>query len=207
MDFENYSEIRATLFDADGVLTLAEEFFSQTYARSRGMDPKSFDQFFKEQFPAARLGRADLKELIAKNQDIWQWDGQLDDLLAQWFKSEDVRNQPLLDYIQTVRAKGIPCYVATNQEKYRGEYIKSVMFAGQFDGYFISADMGTAKPEPSFFRAIIESLQAQDSTLKAENIAFFDDTQNHVDAAASLGLAASLYTSLDDVKAVFENSR
>src|SRR5690242_10916855 len=89
-------QIKAILFDADGVLTLPEEFFSQVYARSRGLDPEPFETFFKTQFPAARIGKADLKELVQQTSELWQWEGSIDDLLRLWFETEAVRNEPLL---------------------------------------------------------------------------------------------------------------
>lgn len=194
------ASIRAVLFDVDGVLTLTDQFFSQAYARSRGMDHRDFESFFKEQFPAARVGRADLKDLIAAPNHVWQWDGEPDELLEQWFKTEDVPDEALLAYIQEIRARNIPCYVATNQERYRGEYLRNVMLAGRFDGYYISADLGTEKPEPGFFRAILDDLLA--AGIDAGSVAFFDDTQANVDAALGAGLRAHRYTSIEDVRAV-----
>lgn len=141
------NKINVALFDVDGVLTLPTEFFAQKYARERGLGHSHFDRFFGDHFPGARIGKADLKELIASNQEIWQWTGDPDELLEQWFKAEDERNHALLDYIQIVRSRGIACYVATNQERYRGQYIKNVMLTGQFDGYFVSAEMGIEKPD------------------------------------------------------------
>lgn len=134
--------IKVALFDADGVLALPEEFFSQIYARSRGLNIEPFDKFFKEEFPSARMGKADLKELIAANQDVWHWSGNVEELLAMWFQSEDVKNEPLIEVIRKVRISGLPCYLATNQEQYRGDYIRNVMFKDIFDGYFISVEMG-----------------------------------------------------------------
>lgn len=198
------ANITVALFDADGVLTLPEEFFAQVYARSHGLHPDRFDKFFHEQFPAARVGKADLKDLITQNKDVWQWNDEPEKLLTQWFQAEDVRNQELIEYIQKVRSKGILCYIATNQEKYRGEYIKNVMFANQFDGFFISAEMGMEKPEPSFFTSILDTLQGSNPTLTADNIAFFDNSQSHVHAAASLGIGSYLYTNIDDVKTILK---
>jgi len=58
---------KVILFDADGVLTLPEEFFSQVYAHSRGLDPESFDEFFKTKWRPIVTGQKDLKEAIQEN--------------------------------------------------------------------------------------------------------------------------------------------
>ncbi len=194
------SKIKAILWDADGVLNLPEEFFSVIYAKSRGMDPAIIEPFFKsEEFKAATAGQADLKELLAKDLSLWQWQGSVDELLNLWFTSEDIRNEPLIKYVQELKQKGMPCYVGTNQEKYRGEYMKA-MFKGDFDNVFVSADLGVAKPDPKFFEQILAAIK-----LPAENLLYFDDTQSHVDAAKKLGIQAHLYQSLDHIKQVLGN--
>lgn len=98
--------ITTVLFDADGVLTLPEEFFVQAYARSRGLDPTRFDVFFKEHFPAALVGKADLKDLIRSDSQLWQWHGAAEDLLSTWFKAEDARNAPLIKVVDGLRTQG-----------------------------------------------------------------------------------------------------
>src|SRR5690606_22270560 len=130
------------LFDADGVLTLPEEVFSIVYSRSHGLDPKPFEEFFRTDWKPIVTGKVDLKESIASNPGLWQWPGEIDDLLKYWFETEDVRNQELIEIIHQLKDAGVPCYLATEQEKYRGEYMKNVMFKDLFDGYFVTAELG-----------------------------------------------------------------
>lgn len=93
-----------------------------------------------------------------------------------WFETEDVRNDELLELVNKLKAKGIPCYLATEQEKYRGEYMQNVMFKDAFDGYFISANLGVTKTNPKFFEMIIEQLQQKHPELAPQDITFFDDS-------------------------------
>ncbi len=192
--------IKAILFDADGVLTLPEEFFSQVYARSRGLNSQPFENFFKEQFPAARIGKADLKQLIEANPELWQWQGTVDELLELWFNTEDVRNEPLLKVIQDIRKKGTPCYVATNQEKYRGQYIKNIMFKDAFDGFFISAELQAEKPNQEFYEKTLAKLQQNIPGIQAGEVMFFDNSKTNVKAASSAGLLSYEYHELQDVE-------
>lgn len=74
--------IKAVLFDADGVLTLPEEVFSIVYARSRGLDLKPFEQFFRNDWPAIVTGKKDLKQSIVEKPELWQWSGSIDGLLT-----------------------------------------------------------------------------------------------------------------------------
>lgn len=195
--------MKVGLFDADGVLTLPEEMFSQIYARTHGMNPERFSQFFQQQFPAALIGEADLKELIDLNRDVWQYDGDIDVLLDEWFAGENIRNEELLGFIKGLRANGTPCYLATNQEKYRGAYMKEKMFAGEFDGFFISAELGVKKPNVAFYQKVLEQLQQTHPGLQARDILFFDDTLDNIDGALQLGIDAHYYEDFDQVKDAF----
>jgi putative hydrolase of the HAD superfamily len=190
------------LFDADGVLTLPEEVFSIVYARSHGFDVEPFEQFFRNDWQEIVTGKKDLKESIAENQELWRWDGSPEELLKFWFETEDVRNEELLEIISKLKAKGIFCYLATDQEKYRGEYMQSVMFKDIFDGYFISASLGVTKTNPKFFEMIIEQLQQKYPELRPQDITFFDDSQSKVDTACSVGINGQLYKDIEQVKAL-----
>lgn len=191
--------MKVILFDADGVLTLPEEVFSVVYARSHGLDPMTFENFFKTEWQDFVLGKRDLKEHIRSNTDLWKWDGSPDQLLEYWFKSEDIRNNEMIDLVKQIRQSGTPCYLATEQEKYRGEYMKNVMFKGLFDGYFVTAELGIKKSDPKFFKKIIEVLNVE-----SEEVLFFDDSQSKVDAAKSVGINAHLYTGVSEFKQVVQ---
>ena len=191
---------RVILFDADGVLTLPEEVFSVVYARSHGFDVEPFEQFFRNDWQEIVTGKKDLKESIAENQELWRWDKSTEELLKFWFETEDVRNEELLELVSKLRAKGILCYLATDQEKYRGQYMKNVMFKDLFGEYFISADLGVTKTNPKFFEMIVEKLQQKYPELLPEDITFFDDSQPKVDTACSVGVRGQLYTDIKQIK-------
>lgn len=196
------SNYQAILFDADGVLTRPKELFFNIYARYRGLDPAPFQDFFNEQFPAARVGQADLKTLLLANNDLWQWQGEIDDLLTLWFESENKRNEPLLELVHTIRASGIPCFIATNQEKHRAMYFKNIAFKQEFDDYFFSADLGFEKPELQFFEHIIDHLQKQWGVTYPNSIAIVDDSFINIEAAKQTGLTAFKYKTVKQIQEV-----
>jgi FMN phosphatase YigB (HAD superfamily) len=194
--------MKIILFDADGVLTLPEEFFSVVYARSHGLDPEPFEQFFRNDWKPFVTGKADLKESIAANPQLWQWDGDADGLLKFWFETEDVRNDELLNLIREIRAQGTACYLATEQEKYRGSYMREIMFKDSLDGCYVTAELGVSKTEPAFFQAIIQDLQGKYPELEAKDILFFDDSQSKVDTACSVGIDGRFYTGVEQVRSI-----
>ncbi len=193
-------EFKVVLFDADGVLTVHKESFSALYAREKKIEYSAFRAFFQGEFQQALVGKADLKALVQKHEDLWRTDGDVDGLLDRWFKVEDTRNEPLLQKVAELRRAGIPCYLATNQEKYRGSHITNSMFKDEFDGYFVSAEVGSKKPSREFFLAVIDAITAKHPSVNPADILFIDDSPEHVEGAVAVGINAHLYKSIDQVE-------
>lgn len=196
------TKVKVVLFDVDGVLTTHGETFSSRYARERGVDYAPFRTFFQGEFQKALVGQADLKQLIAQHEDVWQTGGDIDGLLQRWFTSEDVRNEPLLQEVAKLRQAGMPCYLATNQEKYRGEYITNTMFKGEFDGYFVSGVVGYKKPSHEFFIAAASAIAENHPGVEPQDILFIDDSPEHIGGAREVGLNAHLYERVSQVRAL-----
>lgn len=186
--------IKVLLFDVDGVLTSGGPF-SKHLAQDYGISPEVTSAFFKEKLPACLIGNADLKEELLAYLQQWGWQQSVDDFIQYWFKSEHNIDEPLIEAIQDVRQRGIPCYLATNQEKYRTAYILEQMgFAEKFDGMFSSGHIGYAKPQRAFFMYVLSQLNG----IEANEIFFWDDTPANVAAAREAGLQAEIYTSFAD---------
>ncbi len=182
--------IKIVLFDVDGVL-LNGEMFGAQLERDYGISNDVLQPFFKGPFPDAIVGQADMKQLLKPYLETWGWKGGVEDFVDYWFKAEHVIDQPLIDYIETLSASGIGCYLATNQEKYRTAYILEKMgFEHIFDGQFVSSEMGVKKPDPAFFERVVQELQPHD----AEEILFWDDRLENVEAARASGINAEVYT-------------
>ncbi len=183
------------VFDVDGVLVTPDEPFSWKYARDNNLDRAMFRRFFSGEFQDAIIGKADLRQLLQKNLDMWQWNGSVDELMYLWFESENVPDHAMLDIVRRLRAEGVGCYFATNQEAYRAQYMRGVMFDHDlFDGDYVSADMGFKKPDPQFFHYVINDLQTKHPGIKPSEILFIDDTEEHVQSAALLGMDARHYS-------------
>lgn len=193
---------KAVLFDVDGVLTLPEEVFSIMYTKSHGLDPKPFEDFFKNEWPDFVIGKRDLKQYINDNPQLWQWNGTADTMLDYWFSSEDVQNDELIAIVQQLRGAGIKCYVATEQEKYRTQYMKNIMFKNKFDGIFSTCDLGLRKTDTKFYQTILEKLESDLPNIKPDEIVFFDDSESKVQTALMVGIDARLYRNIDQVKSL-----
>lgn len=197
--------MKVVIFDVDGVLTVPEEVFSVVYARSRGIDVQPFRDFFQHQWLPIVTGKQDLKEHIISHPELWQWEGSPEELLDFWFKTEDVRNSVLLAIIIELKEKGFECYLATDQEKYRANYMKTAMFKDLFTDYFVSAELGVAKTDPKFFELMLKQLQNSHPDLKPSDVILFDDSQPKVSTAQSVGIDARLFTSNVQVRELIDS--
>lgn len=185
--------IKAVLIDSDGVLMIGG-MFSEHLAYDYGLPIEVLKPFFKNEFQDCLIGHADLKQAIQPYLPSLEWKGSADELLNYWFKSEHKMDDRLLRNIQQLRDAGIKCYLATNQEKYRSDYIRTEMgLEKMMDGIFSSAEMGYKKPQAEFFQFILNELHP----IQPHEIGYWDDSQENVDAAKALGIQAYLYTSFD----------
>jgi putative hydrolase of the HAD superfamily len=194
------SKTKAVLFDVDGVVAIAGVPFSVRYATEQGFDPSVLKPFFSGVFQQALVGKADLKDLLENNRDMWRWNGSIDDLMLRWLGSGDTPNAELIELIAKIRGQGLSCYLATNQDKYRTAFIREVMFPEVFDDIFSSAEIGFTKPSKEFFDSILKKLAT--CNIKASEIAYFDDERKNIDAALSLGIRSYLYANVSDVSDV-----
>lgn len=156
------------------------------------------EEFFKGRFQECLVGKGDLKKELAKVLTDWKWDGTIDSLLEWWFKSEHYIDERILQKIDTLKKKGIICCFATNQEKYRNDYMKKKMgFDKIFDKIFSSAEIGHKKPSQEFFNYILRDLGAN-MHMEASNLLYFDNEQKNIQAAISSGIKSHLYINFED---------
>ena len=121
----------------------------------------------------------------------------LDDFLKLWFTRNHSVNLEWSKCIKKFRREGIQCILATNQEKYRFQYMLDVLgFRDMLDGSYSSALIGYKKPSSEFFSKIFKDLK----NIKKEEILFWDDRTKNVEGVKGLGINAELFVSLDDFK-------
>ncbi len=184
--------VRLAIFDADGVVTSSKKF-AEDLERDFGITPESLEPFFQGPFQEVLIGKADLKEALEPYLKEWGWKKSVDEFVEYWFRSEDIVNTVVTDVISRLRASGIKCYLATNQEKYRLAYMRDVMgFKRVFNGLFSSADLGCKKPEPQFFDRLLKRIDPKREIPRRE-ILFWDDSEANVAAAKELGIQAYRY--------------
>ncbi|MFH1611302.1 MAG: HAD family hydrolase [Patescibacteria group bacterium] len=196
------------LFDADGVTIDSNIMFSQKLESDYGITSEKTGSFFKGVFQECMFGRADLKEELGKVIKDWGWTKSVDEMLKEWFDFENLPNKEMFELIKQLREDGVKCYLATNQEKYRGEYMRKEMhFDELFDGLFISAEVGYKKKDPRFFEEVYRELNqvSQNPGLllnEKGQVLFIDNEEENIKSAKEFGIQTHLFTNINELKKV-----
>jgi len=176
--------IEAVLFDADGVLQRPG-----AAGRARLVDlaggVRRLDAFLADVFAAEDLcldGTRDLRAALAPVLERWECAGRHEHVLGALNDIEP--DADVLAHIASLRRRGLPCYLATNQQPHRARHMHVHLgYARLFDGAFYSCDVGAAKPARAYFEAVLRALN-----LRAERVLFLDDHEENAAAARALGL-------------------
>jgi putative hydrolase of the HAD superfamily len=185
------------MFDADGVV-IQSQMFSYKYAQEFNIKISELDDFFKTDFQECLVGKSDLKIAITPWLEKWNWSRSVDDFLDYWFKAEHNLNFDLIKNIRELRKKKMKCVLATNQEKYRLEYMKKEMdLESIFDKIYSSNVIGFKKPSIQYYAYILNDLNENPA-----DIIFYDDSQENIESAKLLGINSNLYNS--DLKLILE---
>jgi putative hydrolase of the HAD superfamily len=184
--------IRAVILDLDGVV-LEKSCFSERLAACFGILPKTTAAFFKSGFQNCQRGEADLKVEISSFLPAWGWQGSVESFLDFWFKCDSVVQAPVMNSIPSLRDHGFSCYLATNQEMYRTEFLRQNLdLEAYFDGAFYSAELGFRKPGEDFFQLVAQRLN-----LATSEILLCDDSEENIVAAKQQGWNAFLFRDIN----------
>ncbi len=187
---------KAILFDFDGV-AFAGTLFSARLKNDYGTEYEAMQPFFKNEFKQCSVGKADLKEILPSVIKTWKWPGTADELLTYWAK-DDAIEPSILDCITKLRANGVRCFIATNQEKYRAASLREKFGHGKvFEEIFCSAEIGYTKNNPAFWESVTATLSP--AITDRPQVLLIDDDEGNVNAARAFGLSAIHYRGIEDI--------
>ncbi len=194
------------LLDADGVAIVPrEKYFSDRYSEEFGVSKDVIIPFFKNEFNDCLIGKSEVSEVFAEQNILekWGWKGTLPELFQYWWAGENKRFEEVLSFVQELRAQGVKCYLTTDQEKNRAEYIMQGMgLAKDLDGAFFSYQFGVRKTDAEYWRKLLAEL----GNPNPSDVEFWDDDEENVAAAKSAGIDAHFFTSFEDFKNLVQTS-
>lgn len=173
--------MQAILFDADGVIQTTPPEFMQAIV---GLVDNTADAaaFVSEIFLAERgtlTGEADFPTALGGVLQRWRVEASLEQALQIWSLIH-----PLPGLSELISSLAPPCYLASNQQRHRGEYMSRVLgYGALFEGEFYSYRLGVIKPERDYFLRIVERLGCA-----PEALLFIDDHESNVEAARGIGI-------------------
>ncbi|AKU16700.1 HAD family hydrolase [Luteipulveratus mongoliensis] len=185
-------QIRAVLWDADGVLQHGHPAPGHSGAAEvRGWPERLNDMggpdFADALFAAEKAplrGEEPFRPAVERLLIDRGLSVSPEDVLALW---DDVHvDSEAFDVVDRVRAQGISCALATNQQDHRVRLMRDTLgYDAHFDRTYYSSEVGAMKPEPEYFRRVLADLE-----LPSEATLFIDDSAANVESASVLGIIA-----------------
>jgi HAD superfamily hydrolase (TIGR01509 family) len=183
---------KAVLFDADGVLQQTadwrEELAEVAGPEDEQRQERLLEEIAKAEGPRTMTGEADLEHslgtVLERYNDV---DLEPADVIEAWHEIEV--HADVLQGVRELAGRGVIRALTTNQNPPRAAWMRANLpYDELFDAQFYSCEIGLAKPDPAYFRHVLETLG-----VRAEDALFLDDTLGNVESAARLGLRAELF--------------
>lgn len=176
--------IKAIIFDCFGVL-ITDGLSQMVNAAPEGVREQIVDLLH-----ASHRGLVPAAE---SNTSIAELLGMTDDEYRAQISQLEVKNQPLLEYIVSLRSQYKTAMLSNIGRSSIDKRFSKAELDTHFDEIFISGDLGIAKPD----REIYE-LAATTLGVLPEECVFTDDRPEFCEAAARVGMKAIQFTSLSD---------
>ncbi len=182
--------IKVALFDIDGVI-VKDPIFSTVYANEHGLTPEAMLPFFTKAFQDCMIGKADLKVAVAPFLKEWKWTGTVDEFITYWLEHHRTLDPDVITILENLRAKGIKIVLATNQEKYRADYLWNVVGLKNYcDDKIVSYTLGVRKPNKDYF---IQTLKLLGLAHEPNAVLLVDDSLNFIMSAETCGIQTHYY--------------
>lgn len=114
--------------------------------------------------------------------------------VTEWFTSFESYDSSLMEFLSHLRGSRMKVVILSNAGSDHCANLEKMGIGNFVDAIYVSADVGSRKPEPAFFEHAMERMGSQANTTY-----FFDDSSGHVEAARALGIHAYEYPDYGDM--------
>lgn len=179
-------QIKAAIFDVDGVVFNSLDvdsryLWSRTIKDDLGLSKDHFKKIFSPHWDDLVRGKIDTYDYlhnVFKDPIFDRLNITPEIYIKYWLEKDKFID---FDVLEFVRSLDIPCYLGTNQERYRTNHILQSV-GDHFSGCFASCEMGAIKPEAGFFDSIQRTLN-----LVPTELLLIDDTRENIQGAETCG--------------------
>jgi len=186
-------------FDLDGVLIPSGPSFDY-FEIQHHITPANFREFFRGSYQLAMLGQVDLFEILPTVLELWKWNDTVEEFASAWFESCAEADPAALEIVRILRANGVTCFAASNQDNRRAMFLDSLEWLHTlFDRRFYSCHLGVKKPSSDYFEII-----QREVAHRRQEMLFVDDNMENVEGARQCGWFAEVCTGASDLKRIIE---
>jgi len=191
---------KAVIFDLNGVF-LKADYLSDRIEKEYGISGNNFWLALKKVLEKTRKPDApSFFKLLEPYFKDFNFSISEEEFFNFWFSGEKLVSE-VLEYSKSLRYRGIKVFILSNNFKERTEHYRK-NFKEIFDSVdraYFSWETGFIKPDKQAYENILN-----EHNFKAEECIYFDDSEENIKSAKSLGINAFKYEGLDSVKKIIE---
>ncbi|MEK7109032.1 MAG: HAD-IA family hydrolase [Patescibacteria group bacterium] len=187
---------KAVIFDLNGVFILSPKL-SDRFRDAFGVPPEKFLPVLQANMAKVRSpGAASVFSYWKPFLEEWNVPLGEKEFINFWFDAEK-ENVAMVSLARELKAKGLRLFVLSNNLSERSAYYDSHFpFLNElFEKQYYSWQTGFIKPDERCFTTILA-----ENNLKSEECVYFDDSQQNVAVAQSLGIEGHVFESAGEVK-------
>ncbi|MBI3075256.1 MAG: HAD-IA family hydrolase [Parcubacteria group bacterium] len=188
--------IKAVIFDLNGVF-IESEPLSRRFEGRYGVPNDEFVAVLKEIMPRVRVpNNESIFSCWKSHFEKWGIKITEQDFLDFWFSGERIVPE-VVEYARELRRGGVLVFILSNNFKERTAYYRT-HFAELFqnaDAVYFSWETGFLKTDSQAYTNVLEK-----HGLNPEEVVFFDDSQENVSIARSLGIDAHIWRGLKSAR-------
>jgi putative hydrolase of the HAD superfamily len=196
--------ITAVIFDYGKVLSNSEDPAGKEkmIAVSGLSEPRLFTSYwkFRHAYDLGELNGAAYWAKVAKDAETSFTPAQIEELIETDILMWTSLNEGMLAWVVALQDEGFPTAILSNMGAEMLGYMRQEFgWLTHFQHHTWSCELGIAKPDPAIYTHTCERLG-----VTPEHTLFLDDKPENIEAAASVGLQAVLFHSVEQLRADLE---
>lgn len=189
--------IKAVMFDAGGVLHVANTAVGDDLQQELGLTAEQIKEIFSHYVPLMGTGKMTEKEVWeALRRDYGIRAVREDErLFTRSFITTLEKMPGMYELIEELKAKGIIVMLLTNVTPQFAEVLEQKGHYDPFDFKVLSCEVGVWKPDVKIYQHALQKLG-----VKPEEAVFIDDQHKNIAAAGALGIHGIIFHDTEQLK-------